>query len=848
MMARRVLLGLCLPLLLASLACGGGGGGGSASAGVAGGGGSAPVQTGSVLVRVPVAEGAQARGTATGVGALLYSEGLTSAYGVNLQPLEAGSANQTVRIENVPFGTYRLVAQSVNALGQPVGEFSGPVQVRAATQEVQVTLAPDPTFGGNSLEGADQPGPPFRTARIHPVAPGAGPLTSADFDGDGRPDVVMAGTTSSLNGCLNFLKGLPGGAFAEPAILALDPYPTALASADFDADGRVDLACAAGHTQIAFLRGRGDGTFDAPVFRDLGQELVGVAAGRIDDDDRPDLLLLGRRSGPVTELVALRGQGDGTFMDPVRTALPAHDSFDAGRLAVGDLNGDGRLDAASAGSYSGLLHLLVATGDGGFRLAQSARALAYGSRGCTLGDFDGDGRLDAAVGSDTGNNEFPLVVLYGRGDGTVEAPKSFSLPSNPLPLLARDFDRDGREDLLVSTEDRGIYLLPGAPGRTLGTPRPYRLGGPFAYAAAADVDGDLAPDALLADRGEALTTLRTGLSGGFELPRLFRIRDADQVGDVAVGDLDGDGRDDVAGMTVSAWPIFTMRSRGDGTFLAAELYSGNAHSARLLDLDRDGNLDFTSESVLLGAGDGTLRTPALVGASSWWGSLRSGDFDGDGRVDLLGFNSATMALSLGLGDGTFRNGGRADLPGAGRDITAGDFDGDGALDAAAVTDGGVYRAAGAGDGSLAAPQQVIPAPPGGALTAMEAADFDRDGRSDLAVTLNPPDTAPLGARTRVLTWRSLGTSFQALQELPVSDSSNRLRAADVDGDGDQDLLVVNRYGKSLSLLRSRGDGTFDVEHVPVGCFIVSVATGDVNGDGKLDLVSLGDALSVVLGR
>lgn len=858
-MARRFLAFSVLLFTSLALACGGGGGGSTAAGGSGGGG--EPVRTATVRVRVPVpvprTDSPAARALVSTVSGVLYSEGLATTYGTQV-PLDPASPVQTVQIDNVPLGRYLLQVQSLNDLGQPVGQFTGPLPVTSATQEVQVTLAQDPAFGAFPPEGPDQALPPFRRARSHPANHAPAFVATADFDGDGRPDAVTSGSTPNGGGSLGFFQGLAGGGFAEPRNLALPGQGGPVAAADFDGDGRPDVACVSSATQVLILLNQGGFAFAPPRALDLGETLISLAAGAVDGGAQTDLVAVGRRDGPVTEVVALLGQGDGTFQSPVRSAFPSHPFFDAGAPALADFNGDGRLDVASCGSYSGLVHLMLSLGNGSFRLSQSAAALTYGASGVAAGDFDGDHLQDLAVGSRTGNNPFPLVVLLGRGDGTVQAPTALSLPENPTPLLARDFDRDGRDDLVVGTTGRGLYLFRGAAGGLSSTSQAYRLGN-LSSAVSADLDLDGAPDVLAADGpGCAMMAVTTALAGSFQLPRLLQVRGADQVGDLALGDLDGDGFDDLAALAnPGGTPLaFTMRSLGNGTFLAGQSYgsAGSPHSTRLLDVNLDGKLDYASDMVLLGAGDGTLVLPPKAGVSSWWGALRSGDLDGDGRPDLVGTSGLALVTGLGRADGSFQPTGRADLARFVVDAAVGDFDGDGRLDAAGLENsdnlalGAVRWARGRGDGTLEAPQ-LAAAAGAEAFAALEAGDFDGDGRADLAASLAVPDPVPLDRRDRVRLYRSLGGSFEAGQEVPVGRDPSRIRCLDVNGDGRLDLVVVNRTGLSASILRGRGDGTMEAaETVPFGCPVNAVAAGDVNGDGKLDLVGLGQALSVLLGR
>src|SRR5262245_41369823 len=129
-------------------------------------------------------------------------------------------------------------------------------------------------------------------------------------------------------------------------------------------------------------------------------------------------------------------------------------------VAVGDLNGDGRLDAVTADGYSHGGPVLVWLGNGDGTLRAPPTSLLFGSfqYGLALGDFNRDGRLDVAVTTgnhpDTGRGR-GVHVLLGRGDGSFEPPRSLDPGDEPWFLARGDFNRDGQLDLAVSLLNSG---------------------------------------------------------------------------------------------------------------------------------------------------------------------------------------------------------------------------------------------------------------------------------------------------------------------------------------------------------------------------------------------------------
>lgn len=205
---------------------------------------------------------------------------------------------------------------------------------------------------------------------------------------------------------------------------------------DFNGDGRLDLAVAnSGSGDVSILLGRGDGTFQSPVHYAAGQGPDSqVAVGDFNGDGELDLVVSNSGSNNVSVLL---GNGDGSFR--------ATTSYDVGRnpssVAVADVNGDGKLDLVVSNqncSHSGgpcaqgTVSVLLGNGDGTF---QPHKDFAAGRvpNWVAVGDFNGDGKLDLAVVNGQGNGGPSTVsILLGNGDGTFQVPPAIrSTPTVP---------------------------------------------------------------------------------------------------------------------------------------------------------------------------------------------------------------------------------------------------------------------------------------------------------------------------------------------------------------------------------------------------------------------------------
>ncbi len=271
-------------------------------------------------------------------------------------------------------------------------------------------------------------------------------LTLADFDLDGRLD--LAGATAeravgvarrTSSGSFLPFEGRGGG--GTSAILA----------EDFNRDGRPDLATAHSSSGSAFVfLGNGDGTLRAPVEATAGSFATALASADFDADGRPDLAVANQQGNTVS---VLRGRGDGTFDGKVGLAAGAAPNA----LVTHDFNGDGHADLAATSETDGAVSILLGTGNGGFSSATSFPAGA-GLRALTAVDLNGDGWMDLAAVRYT---QQALTVLVGNGDGTFGPPQEWNAPPRPSALLATDLNADGRADLVTTADSApgvGVFL------------------------------------------------------------------------------------------------------------------------------------------------------------------------------------------------------------------------------------------------------------------------------------------------------------------------------------------------------------------------------------------------------
>lgn len=329
----------------------------------------------------------------------------------------------------------------------------------------------------------------------------------------------------------------------------------------------------------------------------------------------------------------------------------------------------------------------------------------------TTGDVNGDGKPDLVFGVESTAGGPKLRVLFGKGDGTFQTgPTSNGVGSCPCSLALGDLNGDGELDLAVTAaNDNTLSILLGA--------------------------GD----------------------GSFSAMPTSPLNVGDDPTSVVMADFNRDSKLDLAVANDLDDTITILLGHGDGTFSAAGTLSAPAgpFSLAVGDFNADGKLDIAASNttgnfltVLLGVGDGTFGGPSTVPSKGGF-ALSTGDFNGDGKLDIAASNQqdSTVSILLGNGDGTF-----TEVPGCCGisteltltfDMRSGDFNGDGKLDLAlSILDSKpllpvsyVVMLLGNGDGTFTATNFTLLLPVETAV--MTAGDFNGDGKLDFATGSNP---------------------------------------------------------------------------------------------------------------
>ena len=274
--------------------------------------------------------------------------------------------------------------------------------------------------------------------------------------------------------------------FSAPVQMHVGMNPAQLVVADLNRDGRPDLATADyGSSTVSVLLGRGDGSFRRRTVLRTPKHPAGIAAADVDGDGRPDLVTASNDGSGSIRVFANRRRGR---FKPTRTYASGSRAY---AVAAADVNHDGTLDLVTGNDNRRDFAVLLGTGAGRFGVAQRYRG--PGVTGIALGDLNGDGNLDAVGAASS------VVVRLGRGDGTFGPAQPVGRRRGPFDVTVADLNGDGMLDTAAANYDDGsVSVLLGAGDGTFATDTRYPMGeNPFEGGELEDLEIGVDPDAAL---------------------------------------------------------------------------------------------------------------------------------------------------------------------------------------------------------------------------------------------------------------------------------------------------------------------------------------------------------------
>ncbi|MCH7959128.1 MAG: VCBS repeat-containing protein [Candidatus Hydrogenedentes bacterium] len=472
-------------------------------------------------------------------------------------------------------------------------------------------------------------------------------VTLEDLDGNGTLDAALVGYRSTMT----IFLGLGNGQFGTSTQYTTGPDPRWLSFGDVDGNGTLDAVTANfqyGADSISILPGLGDGSFGTRT--DHATDIAPTSAHLVDldGDGKMDIVVSNAINYAFGSISIMMGEGDGSF--PTRTdyATSTFPHF----VTLGDLDGDGALDAVVVNFLSDGISVFPGLGDGSFG-TRTDYATGSAPRSAALGDLNADGALDVVVANLESDN---VSVMLGLGDGSFGAKIDYVTGTLPISVALGDFNRDGTLDLAVANNrSNDLSILPGTGDGSFGTRTDYPAGHRPYSLILGDLNNNGILDAVvtnLSGSWGAISVLIGNGDGSFNARKEYLSGTAPR--SVALGDLDGNGSlDAIVAMATNR--MLVLSNQGDGRLWTVGAYGvgRNPVSTTLGDLDGNGTLDAVVTnghsddiSVLLGVGDGTFRDIAFYMTGGFPISVALGDLDGNGSLDVVTANLDSNSMSV----------------------------------------------------------------------------------------------------------------------------------------------------------------------------------------------------------
>jgi hypothetical protein len=703
-------------------------------------------------------------------------------------------------------------------------------------------------------------------------------IVIGDFNGDGKLDMAV-GNLQNVTGestAVEIYLGNGDGTFnALPSLLPVGAPAENMAIGDFNQDGIPDLAIPTYSGAITMMLGNGDGTFTAsPSSPVAGANAGPSAVSDFNGDGRPDVAVISHFNYNVVVFVTEPTETATTAPTAIEPSAVGNHLVDASY--PGDSNYTSSVSATTSlwGAVPATTTTLAITSGGIPATTVAAGSAVTLTASVKVGaSIFTSGQVNFCDATATACNDIHLIG-------------SASLTSNGTAFI-KIVPGPGQHSYKAVLLESGYGMSSSSPAETLTVSAPPHVTAPTTttiaasgnasdYTLTATVSGTgstspLTGNVSFLDTSYANSVLATAPVGASTPGLTWLTPSSTSIASstfpsLAVADFNGDGIPDIAVVNEYSTTLTILLGNGDGTFTtgAALIVPGNPKQIVAGDFNRDGKVDLavaseifsgTQEapgtiSVFLGNGDGTFTATATspqMGRAPE--SLLMADFNGDGKLDLLGisfYDNATVLL--GNGDGTFtpvaNSGVSPSQPYSG---TVGDFNGDGIPDLAEANNLGsplsIFLGNGDGTFTETTSPYIGPSPYIGLWsTFVTTGDFNGDGKLDLAATNN-------GGSVTILLGNGDGT-FTLAANNPITVGSNPLSiaVADLNQDGIPDLAVANYYGSTVSVLLGNGDGTFTVAaNGPEANYPSTIIAADFSGNGIPSLaVGTADGVSVLL--
>ena len=662
-------------------------------------------------------------------------------------------------------------------------------------------------------------------------------VATGDFNNDGRPDIATANYNANT---VSIRLGDGNGNFTGSTEVNVGAGPNYIATGDFNNDGNTDFATANYLANTVSIRlGNGAGGFSITATVNVGVNPNCIAIGDFNNDGRPDFATANYINGYSTNTASVRlGNGSGGFTGTTEL----NSNYSAQSIAVGDFNGDGKLDIATA-NPNDYISLFMGNGSGGF--GSFVSLIPYNiNNGLVVGDLNNDGIHDIVTTFIQGN-----TILLGKRSGisiTGNSDSIFDGSTTPSQINNTDF---GLIPVSYSTSRAFAIRNDGAVSLVVNS-----ISITGTDAANFSVGGITLPLTVPAASTATFRIACNSSSTGIKSARIH-VNNTE----CTLGDYDFSVQAFVAAPSLGTYQPVTLPAGGNATVtpLAAPTnvtslfvtttssFNGilivnpatgvvsitDAKPAGVyLVTVRSGNAvqTFTLTVTNPDCSQGTFLNPVDISTNPYPFSLAVGDFNNDGHQDFVISDNYGGNLSLKLGNGSGGFSGTTSIYSGDNfygPLVVGDINGDGNQDIAYCSyyTNKIVILLGDGLGSFSKANEVTVS---GNPVYLILDDFNNDGKLDFASLQGSSVSVRLGDGTG---------SFSGTTEITSLSGSESILSGDFNNDGKRDLAIPNSFTSNVFIRLGDGLGNFSgTTSVNVGVTPLSIALGDFNNDGKQD--------------